>query len=57
MSLPDSTAYAKQIPFYCLLISADLAQWLQWEHFPLQQLQAGSPPSFFNALKTRFISR
>jgi hypothetical protein len=30
---------------------------VQWEHFPLQQLQPVSPPSFFNALKTRFISR
>jgi hypothetical protein len=47
----------RTILLHCRLISEVLAQRLQWEHFPLQQLQPVSPPSFFNALKTRFISR
>ena len=42
---------------YCFPVSASFAQCLQLEHFPLQQLQPDSLPSFFNALKTRFSNR
>jgi len=48
---------AKQWGELYYFIVCSLAQWLQWEHFPLQQLQPVSPPSFFNALRMRFISR
>ena len=42
---------------YCFPVSAIFAQCLQLAHLPLQQLQPVSPPSFLNALNTRFNNR